>query len=181
MPTESQQGVADRSTRDPNEEIRQEILTFFEVLSTVLDAIGFDRFARRACRKYWRRRTRADCLRPDAYFRLILYGYLMGSDSPRTIAEYVTQNRLLRDLIGYAPHASAPSRSSILATRRRIPIKTHERVLTWALNGLKNGAVEKTLKESTWLPFRFALNKLRFESSADACRAFVLKLAEESD
>ena len=178
---ESRKSIAERPTPDPNEEIRQEIHTFFEVLSTLLDAIGFDRFARRACRKYWRPGTRNGCLRPETYFRLILYGYLMGSDSPRQIAEYVTLSRLLRDLIGYGPLATAPHRSSIVMTRQRIPVKTHERVLTWALSGLKKGGLEKTLQESTWLPFRFALNKLRFDSSAEACRAFALKLAENAD
>ena len=160
--------------------IRQEFRSFYEVVSTLLDAANFDRFTRRTCRRYCKPGARGGALRPDTYLRLILWGYLLGLESPRTIADLAARNPSVRGLIGSGRHESPPHHSKILLTRQRVPINTHVRVLTWALRRLSDGGLEKTLQELEWYTFRRVSLKLRDPCPVEACRAFVVALAKSA-
>ena len=120
-------------------------LPFYVQLKDLLESIDFDQHVELACRPYYTSALGRPSMPPSVYFRLLLLSYLIGVDSERALALYARDSLNVRRFLGYALHEPIPASSTLARTRRRIPRRTQQEVLGWALRNLREQGLERRL------------------------------------
>ena len=120
-------------------------LPFYDQLKDLLESIGFDRHVELACRPYYTAGLGRPSMPPSVYFRLLLLSYLTGVESERSLALYARDSLSVRGFLGYALHEPVPACSTLARTRRRIPRRTQQEILGWALRNLREQGMERRL------------------------------------
>lgn len=154
-------------------------LPFYVQLNDLLESIDFDQHVELACRPYYTSALGRPSMPPSVYFRLLLLSYLIGVDSERALALYARDSLNVRRFLGYALHEPIPASSTLARTRRRIPRRTQQEVLGWALRNLREQGLERRLAARAG---RAALpTALAHRKQALPCyRKFVESLAEHA-
>jgi len=116
---------------------------FYEQLSRVLEAPGFDEWVEQHVPASMRRRLRRPSLAPGRYFRLLLIGYLEGLDRERGFARRAADSLALQSFMGVGLKEMRPDHSTLSRTRRLIDVETHQAVFRSVLELL----AEKDLLE----------------------------------
>jgi len=109
---------------------------FYEALSGVLGACGFDDFVEGHCSKFYADQVGRPGLAPGVHFRMLLVGYFEGIDSERGIAWRCSDSLGLRSFLGLSLSQSPPDHSTISRTRRLIDVDTHAEVFAFVLEQL---------------------------------------------
>ena len=154
-------------------------LPFYAELKDLLESIDFDHQVELACRPYYTSALGRPSMPPSVYFRLLLLGYLVGVDSERTLALYARDSLNVRRFLGYALHEPTPAPSTLARTRRRIPRRTQQEILGWALRKLREQGLERRLTaRAGWTAPLTAL--ARRKQAMPCYRRFVESLAEHA-
>ena len=110
---------------------------FYDRVNEILKDQGFDEFAERECRRFYKSETIGrPSLAPGVYFRLLMVGYFEGIDSERGIAWRCADSLSLKGFLGYELTQMTPDHTTVSRTRRLIDLETHSRVFTWLLKVL---------------------------------------------
>lgn len=156
---------------------------FYEGLSGVLRAGGFDEFAESECAKHYAPRLGRPGLLPGRYFRLLLVGYFEGLGSERGIAWRAQDSLSVREFLGLGIEESGPDHSTISRTRRLISVESHRAVFTWVLTRLEQANLlpGRTLGvDATTLEANAALRSIVRRDSGEDYETFLTGLAESS-
>lgn len=154
-------------------------LPFYAQLKELLESIDFDQHVELACRPYYTSALGRPSMPPSVYFRLLLLSYLVGVDSERALALYARDSLNVRRFLGYALHEPIPVCSTLARTRRRIPHRTQQEIMGWALRKLRERGLERRL--TTRAGWTAQLAALAHREEAMPCyRKFVEGLAEHA-
>ena len=105
---------------------------FYERLSHVLNALGFDALLEKSYAPFYARMGRRS-LPPRRYFRLLFVRLLEGLDSERPIARRAAASLSLRSSPRTTPPSAPPDRPTIARTPRPLSLETHQVVSTCVL------------------------------------------------
>jgi len=109
---------------------------FYEKLTEVLSAEGFDAFAEARSAPYYAKKLGRPSIPPGVYFRMLMIGYYEGLESERGIDWRVSDSLSLRRFLGYGLDEETPDHSSLSRTRHRLPTEIHTEIFNWALRVL---------------------------------------------
>src|SRR6202162_6411230 len=116
---------------------------FYQRLSDLLEAEGFDEFVEKRCAKFYAAKYGRPSLPPGIYFRSLLIGYFEGIGAERGIAWRLADSLALRRFVGIALDEFTPDHSTISRTRRLIDLDTHGEVFAWVLGVLADRGLLK--------------------------------------
>lgn len=156
---------------------------FYEQVSKILDAEGFDRFTEARCVKFYADGMGRPSLPPAIYFRMLLVGYFEGIDSERGIAWRVADSLALRRFLGCSLTESTADHSTLSRNRRLIDLETHQEVFNWVLTVLAKRKLldGKTLGiDATTLEANAALRSIVRRDTGEGYQEFLTGLAQES-
>ncbi len=156
---------------------------FYEKLSGILAAGGFDDFVEEKCARFYAPTMGRPSIPPGVYFRALLVGYFERIGSERGIAWRCADSLALRSFLGYALDKMPPDHSSISRTRRKLDLETHEEVFGWVLRLLADEGLllGKTLGvDATTLEANAALRSIVRRDTGEGYREFLEGLAKES-
>ena len=156
---------------------------FYERLNQVLDEGGFDAFAEEQCAKFYADGVGGPSLAPGGYFRMLLLGYFEGLDSERAIAWRAADSLSLREFVDIALYEASPDHSTVLRTRRRIDLETHEAVFTWVPQRLTDAGLVKGKTigvDATTLEANAAMRSIVWRDTGEGYETFLHRLAAAS-
>jgi transposase len=156
---------------------------FYEKLSAILAAGGFDDFVEEKCARFYAPAMGRPSIPPGVYFRALFIGYFERIGSERGIAWRCADSLALRSFLGYALDKMPPDHSSISRTRRKLGLETHGEVFGWVLRLLADEGLllGKTLGiDATTLEANAALRSIVRRDTGDGYREFLEGLAKES-
>lgn len=117
-------------------DIRRLSHPFYRALERLLQAEGFDAFAKETCRAFNAPTRGRPSIPSGVYFRVLLVGYMEGIGSERGIAWRCADSISLREFLGYGLSRNPPDHSSVSRTRRRPSHQAHEAMFAWVLERL---------------------------------------------
>ncbi len=156
---------------------------FYERLSQILEAEGFDPYVEKLCEKFYAREMGRPSLAPAIYFRILLVGYFEGIDSERGIAWRVADSLSLKRFLGYSLTDKTPDHSTISRNRRLIDVETHDEVFVWVqkLLGREKLLDGKTgLVDASTLEANAAMRSIVRRDTNERYTEYLTRLAEES-
>ena len=156
---------------------------FYQRLSQILEAQGFDSFVEGQCRRFYAAGVGRPSLPPGRYFRLMLLGYFEGLGSERGMAWRAADSLGIRSFLGLALNEGAPDHSTISRTRRLMDVETHQRVFTWVLEHVAREGllVGKTVGiDATTLEANAAMRSIVRRETGDSYQEFLVGLAKAS-
>lgn len=106
---------------------------FYLKLEQILTQHHFDPFVEQRCRRFYARKRGRPSLAPGLYFRILLMGYFEGLGSERAMAWRLQDSLSLRAWLGFAPTDPVPVYKTLANTRRRLSVRAHRQVFTFAL------------------------------------------------
>lgn len=156
---------------------------FYEKLSGLFDAAGFDDYVESLCRPYYASGVGRPGIPPGVYFRMLLVGYFEGIDSQRGIAWRCADSLSLKSFLGYDLSEATPEHSSLTVIRKRLPVEIHEQVFAFVL---RIAAVKQLLKgntvavDATLLEANAAMKSIVRRDTGEDWKDYLRRLAEEA-
>jgi transposase len=156
---------------------------FYQRLSELLEAEGFDAFVEGLCAKFYAAQFGRPSLTPGIYFRSLLIGYFEGIAAERGIAWRLADSLGLRRFLGIGLDEYTPDHSTISRTRRLIDLDTHEQVFGWVLGVLADrGLLEgkRIAIDATTLEANAAMRSIVRRDTGESYEEFLRGLAKAS-
>jgi len=106
--------------------IRQPNLVY-AALNAMLKKYEFKEFVEDLCRSFYTE------IAPDAYFRMLIVGYLEDFKTFRAVADHCANWIPLRMFLGYGPYHKTPTHSMLSEASECLDMETHAVVFDWVL------------------------------------------------
>src|SRR6202022_2080114 len=156
---------------------------FYARVNELLESKQFDEFAEKECARFYAENNGRPSVTPGIYFRLLLVGYFEGLDSERGIAWRAADSIGLRKFLGVGLDEQTPDHSTISRTRRLIDVETHQKVLLWMLELLRDQGLLKGKTvgiDATTLEANAAMRSIVRRDNGESYEEFLKGLAKES-
>ena len=156
---------------------------FYDKLSELLDAEGFDSFVEGVSAKFYAEKFGRPSLLPGIYFRSLLIGYFEGIEAERGIAWRVADSLGLRRFLGIALTEATPDHSTLSRTRRLIDLEAHQQVFAWVLSLLADRGLLQGKRvgiDATTLEANAAMKSIVRRDTGESYNEFLTGLAKAS-
>lgn len=146
---------------------------FYKRLNRLLLDHGFDPFVEELCQPYYKTGGRPS-IPPGVHFRMLMIGYLEGTDSQRGIAWRCADS--LAAILGIRLSEETPDHSSLTRIPDRLPVSVHEEVFRYILFVIEQHGLLKAQTvgvDSAFLEVNAAMQNIIRKDTGEDCKAYL--------